>query len=202
VVAATICQYACQVQFRDNLQRTMAHAARWHAYYKPTTVDASSPRPVSVLGCLVVYLVECREDIVGELNLGDRPHALSSCSNSESNQALLTQWSIEDSVCAKVCSQVHRTSENTAKLDILSKDQDPLVRLQCISKCLVDGGVQVDALCLAFLYLCGQLGVRERRLCSMVEDWRGVVFYRAVEACPRCRGRVLSTLGVLFTAGT
>lgn len=59
-----------------------------------------------------------------------------------------------------------------------------------MSQGLVDGGVQVDALCLAIPYLCRQLGVGEGRLGRVIENRSGVVLDGAVEACARCGGRV------------
>jgi hypothetical protein len=110
-------------------QCTVPNAPRGHAYDQATTVCTRRPRPVPVLGYLVVYLIECRENIVGKLNFCNRSHALSSSSDSEAYQALLAEWCVEDALRAKVCCEVHGASEDAAKLYVFSEHQHSFIRL-------------------------------------------------------------------------
>lgn len=152
-----------------------------HTNDQSAAVDASRARPVPVLGRLIDDLIKCREDVICELDLGHRPHALTCSANGETYQPLLTQGSVEDALGAKIGGQVHGATKDAAELDILAKDQRPLVGLEDMAQGLVDGGVQVYALCLPSAHIFWQLGVLESGSRSVVEDGCGVVLDRVVE---------------------
>lgn len=139
----------------SGLQCSVAYTATRHTNGESSTMYTSASRPVSVLCCFIVDLVECWEDVVGELNFGDRPHTLSGCSNGESNKALLAEWCVEYSLSAKVGCEVHGAAEDSSKLDVLPKHEHSFICLQRMAECFIHGGVEVDTLCLAFTYVLG-----------------------------------------------
>lgn len=127
-----------------------------------------------------MYLVKGREDVVGELNLGNGFHAFCCCTDCEADEALLTEWCVEDTFGTKVGREVHGASKDSAKLYVLAKDHDALVFLEGMTEGFVDGCVEVDALGLAFLYLLGELWICEGRFCSVMEEGGCGVVYGSI----------------------
>jgi hypothetical protein len=142
-----------------------------------------------------VDLVESWEHVVCELHLGDRSHALCCGAYGEADQALLTQWGVEDALGAKVCGEVHSAPEYAAKLDVFTEYEDAFVGLQGMAKGFVHGGVEVDAFCLPFADVLWKLGIRECGLGCVVEERCRIVLERDVQSCTCCCGRVLFGVG-------
>jgi hypothetical protein len=181
-------------------QCTVTNTSCWHADHQPTTIRTRGTRSVPVFCYLVVYLIKCWKDIIGELDFGDRLHAFCSSTYSKTYQPLLAERCVEDTFCAKVCCQVHGASEDASKLYVLSEYQHPLVCLEGMAQCFVHGGVEVDTLCLPFAYLGGEFGVCKGGLGSMVQYGRSIILDTAIEACASGCGRVSFALGLVLAA--
>jgi len=155
-------------RYRCVLQRAMPYTPSRHPNHQPPAIRARRPRPITILGHLVVNLVKRGEHIIRKLDLSHRLHALRRRAHGKAHKPLLTQRRIEHALRAKVRGEVHGASEHAAELYVLAEDEHALVGLQGMAQGFVDGGVEVYALCLAFLDRGGEFGVGEGGLGGVV----------------------------------
>ena len=90
-----------------------------------------SATAVAQFGDFVDNLVVCREDVVGKLNLSDRPQAVQSHAHGDGGNAAFGQRCIEDPVGAVFLLQAVGDAEDSTEIaDILTKDEYIRVALQ------------------------------------------------------------------------
>lgn len=107
-------------------------------------------RSVSVLRRFVHDLIEGWEDVVGELDLGDYSCTSGGHSDTEANNALLTERGVEYSVSSILFVETKRAPKNTSKFDIFSKKHGRLVFFHSYIHRVVNSRKQVHL----FLVLC------------------------------------------------
>lgn len=118
------------------------HATR-HPHYQASYITTSASFSVSPFCCLIYELIKCWVHIIRELYFRNGLHSLRSSPDGEANDALLSEWSIEDSFGAKVSRKAHSAAEDTPEVNIFAKDKGSLIELQSMSQRIVDGLVKV-----------------------------------------------------------
>jgi hypothetical protein len=105
------------------VQRSVPNGARWHPddHAGAIVLVSIGSIPIPDFGGLVNDLVESWEDVIGELNLRDRLHALQRGTHREANNALFAERRVEDAIITKFSRQVHGTSEDATEGDILAE---------------------------------------------------------------------------------
>lgn len=124
---------------RVTLQSSVSHATAGHPHHQAAGVHIGATGTVTNLRCFVDELIKGRIDIIRELYLGDRFHALGCAADSEAHDALLGERGIEDAFRSKLCGEVHGAAENTSKGHILAKQQDTLISGHSGGQRIIDG---------------------------------------------------------------
>ena len=97
-------------------------------------------RTMSDLRQLIDDLVVAREDVVGELDLNDRPQPVDSHSESRRHDAAFREWRVEHAVRAVLLLQPVSGPEDAAEVaDVLAVDDDILVALEHDVQSAVEG---------------------------------------------------------------
>ena len=128
------------------VQRTVPDRPAGHPDDQTTDVRPRCPFPIAKLGSLIDDLIEGRVDVIGKLDLGDWFHTLRGRTNGESHNALFSQRGVEDSLRPELGLQVHRTTENSSKGDIFTKQDDLLGSRQSRPQCGIDRLIKVQTL--------------------------------------------------------
>lgn len=69
-----------------------------------------------------LYLVESREYVVGELDLGDSGDTDVGQADPEARDALLAQRGVEHAIRAEAIAEAHRAAEHAAELHVLAEE--------------------------------------------------------------------------------
>mmetsp|Transcript_36737 Transcript_36737/g.121768 ORF Transcript_36737/g.121768 Transcript_36737/m.121768 type:complete len:371 (-) Transcript_36737:30-1142(-) len=117
----------------------MPHRLRRRTDRQPAAVELGA-RAVPELSSLVANLVHRREDVVGELDLGDGGATHRGQPDPKSHEPLLVDRHVEHPLLPKLVAQAHRAAEDAAKGDVLTKDDGRLVGLQRYPEGVVDCG--------------------------------------------------------------
>ena len=95
----------------------------------------------------LLYLVKCREDVVGKLDLCDGVGPGHGETDSEASDALLTQGSVEDSLFPVLLGQTHGTAEHSTEGHVLSEYAGGVVGGQSDVQTVGDGLEKCHLLC-------------------------------------------------------
>jgi hypothetical protein len=102
------------------IKSTMSDSTPGSTYCERSAVELSTGS-ISVLGCLVDYLVEGGEDIVSKLYFGDSGMSCNCKTNGKAKNTLFRKRSVEHPVNTVSFAEVGCASENTSELDVLSE---------------------------------------------------------------------------------
>lgn len=106
------------------IMSTMAYCSVRCANSQSTDVVRSTST-VSIFCSFVCDLIKGRENIIGKLNFCNRRIAFCCCSDSESDDALLGERGVEDTVRAVAFSKTDSAAKDTTKGNVLSKNKRP-----------------------------------------------------------------------------
>mmetsp|Transcript_70287 Transcript_70287/g.186938 ORF Transcript_70287/g.186938 Transcript_70287/m.186938 type:complete len:300 (-) Transcript_70287:78-977(-) len=116
----------------------VADGARRRADGETADVELAA-RAVPELGRLVADLVHRREDVVGELHLGDRRASDGRHPNAKADEALLVDRHVEHAILAELVEQPHRAAEHAAERHVLTEDDGARVGRERDAHRIVDG---------------------------------------------------------------
>lgn len=103
-------------------------------------------RSVAELGSFIDDLIESGEDVVSKLHLSDGCSTSGSHTNSKASNTLFRQRSVENTISSVLLVQTHSASKDTAKLNILTKNDSLVVTLKCHIQSMSNSSPQVHIL--------------------------------------------------------
>lgn len=116
----------------------MSHSTARHTHDKSSGIAACGSFSITILCRFVHELIECRVDIVCELNLRNGLHALSGASNRKANYALFCQGGVKDAIPSKLGHKPHATPEYPAEGDIFAEQQRCVVGAEGVRESSID----------------------------------------------------------------
>lgn len=99
----------------------MSNASAGHPDNHPADIGTRCSLAITKLASFVDDLIKSRKDVICKLDLNNRPHPFSGGPNCGTNDSLLCQRCVEDSICAEFSLQAACTAENSAKRDVFSE---------------------------------------------------------------------------------